>query len=147
MVQKMQDEERARNLELEASLNEHMAYLEGRRDEVITRLRSLTRDDKLESDHGHGRAEDPTLAQRVNVFSQQINATIAALGRLSRGVYGICKECGDPISTERLKVVKFATRCTDCETDEEDAVATHAAEERVRRRKKTGSKKPKEREL
>lgn len=38
----------------------------------------------------------------------------AALQRIDKGVYGICVDCGDPISEERLDALPHTPRCRDC---------------------------------
>ena len=38
-----------------------------------------------------------------------------ALQRLTEGEYGICSECGDAITRERLFANPAATRCADCQ--------------------------------
>jgi len=37
----------------------------------------------------------------------------AALGRIDDGTYGLCANCGNPISAERLEAVPYATLCID----------------------------------
>jgi DnaK suppressor protein len=52
-----------------------------------------------------------------------------ALERLRRGLYGICEECGEEISVERLRVIPFAAYCIDCQHQRESkkvAVDGHA---------------------
>jgi len=45
-----------------------------------------------------------------------------ALARLDAGNYGTCIQCGESISTGRLRALPFAVRCRDCETRvEQDA--------------------------
>jgi DnaK suppressor protein len=39
----------------------------------------------------------------------------AALERLESGEYGLCIECGEPISARRLAAIPWASRCTRCE--------------------------------
>lgn len=39
-----------------------------------------------------------------------------ALARLNEGDYGICLECGLPVSVKRLKAIPWARYCIDCET-------------------------------
>lgn len=46
-----------------------------------------------------------TNLQRVN----------AALVRLDSGEYGICQECGEPISQRRLEVIPWAEFCVTCQ--------------------------------
>jgi DnaK suppressor protein len=42
-----------------------------------------------------------------------------ALERLRRGLYGVCDECGEEISLERLRVMPFAAYCIDCQHQRE----------------------------
>jgi RNA polymerase-binding protein DksA len=39
----------------------------------------------------------------------------AALARIAGGTYGICTNCGKPISEERLEALPWATLCIDCQ--------------------------------
>lgn len=43
-----------------------------------------------------------------------------ALEDLEAGRYGTCRDCEEPISEKRLKVMPFATRCVACQAREED---------------------------
>ncbi len=43
----------------------------------------------------------------------------AALQRLDGGTYGDCRDCGQPIPPERLRVQPAAERCTSCQTASE----------------------------
>lgn len=65
-------------------------------------------------------AESDLQVTLVQVSSERLNAIDAALGRLDRGVYGVCTECGDEISEKRLRALPFAVRCRDCEEARED---------------------------
>jgi DnaK suppressor protein len=47
-----------------------------------------------------------------------------ALERLRRGLYGICEECGEEISLERLSVIPFTAYCIDCQHQRENKKAT-----------------------
>lgn len=42
-----------------------------------------------------------------------------ALRKLRENTYGICEDCGDEIAPERLRVLKFATYCRDCQEKRE----------------------------
>jgi DnaK suppressor protein len=46
-----------------------------------------------------------------------------ALERLRRGLYGVCDECGEEISLERLRVIPFAAYCIDCQHQRERSKA------------------------
>lgn len=51
------------------------------------------------------------LEQTAIVEAQQIKA---AIGRIDDGSYGECVDCGNQINAERLKVLRYATKCVDC---------------------------------
>ena len=59
------------------------------------------------------------VSQRTELV-KQIDRT---LEHLKEGTYGICEYCGDGINIERLKVMPFAIRCTDCQELWEASVA------------------------
>ena len=42
-----------------------------------------------------------------------------ALERIEQGTYGICEECGEEISSERLKARPVTTLCIDCKKSQE----------------------------
>jgi DnaK suppressor protein len=42
-----------------------------------------------------------------------------SLRKLNEGTYGLCEDCGDPISEERLKILPFAIYCIDCQEKRE----------------------------
>ncbi|NIN92459.1 RNA polymerase-binding protein DksA, partial [bacterium] len=43
-----------------------------------------------------------------------------ALDRIEMGTYGICEECGEEISEQRLMARPVATLCIDCKTLQEE---------------------------
>ena len=42
-----------------------------------------------------------------------------ALGRIQEGEYGVCEQCGEPITYKRLLARPVATLCIDCKTEAE----------------------------
>jgi RNA polymerase-binding transcription factor len=40
-----------------------------------------------------------------------------ALARIDNGTYGICTNCGQPISEKRLEAIPWATLCVTCEPE------------------------------
>lgn len=44
-----------------------------------------------------------------------------ALERIEDGTYGICEECGEDISVERLVARPVTTMCLECKADQENA--------------------------
>lgn len=59
-------------------------------------------------------SEDISLKQLSNHRETLIKIDVA-LRKLEDGTYGICEECGDEISEERLKIMPFAIYCRDCQ--------------------------------
>ena len=50
--------------------------------------------------------------------SAELDQVNYALRRLENGNYGICEDCGEPISDKRLKALPFAVKCIECIDDE-----------------------------
>jgi DnaK suppressor protein len=78
---------------------------------------------RLESLHsGRGAVQDqaPVVHEQFvaiwlnNVAHGKIKAIDAALERLKRREYGICEECGEPISAKRLKALPWTRYCIHC---------------------------------
>jgi len=78
-----------------------------------TRQGRLSRMDALQ-----GQAMAKAAEQRRN---QQIQRLKAALGRLERGAFGECLECGELIAEPRLKADPATTLCLDCASERESA--------------------------
>lgn len=47
--------------------------------------------------------------------NQEYNRIIQALQMMEEGTYGVCEDCGNPISEKRLKSYPNATRCIACQ--------------------------------
>jgi DnaK suppressor protein len=47
----------------------------------------------------------------ADIRRQELTSMDEAMGRLERGTYGICEECGEDIPEERLRVMPFARYC------------------------------------
>lgn len=52
-----------------------------------------------------------------------------AIRKIDENTYGTCDDCGEPISTERLRVLPFAVCCRDCQEIREEAEAIEQMEE------------------
>jgi DnaK suppressor protein len=46
---------------------------------------------------------------------EQLKLVDLALRKISKGDYGLCEECGDPIPPKRLEVVPYARLCVTCQ--------------------------------
>lgn len=64
--------------------------------------------------------EDDEVMERLGLSAQrEVREMQEALGRMSNGSFGICAECGEPISTARLEAVPHARLCKTCAANAE----------------------------
>ncbi|MGF1475833.1 MAG: TraR/DksA family transcriptional regulator [Geminicoccaceae bacterium] len=60
------------------------------------------------------REGDEVMEDLGNAGLAEIKMIRAALERIEDGSYGVCVNCGEPISAERLNAVPHAARCRNC---------------------------------
>jgi len=58
---------------------------------------------------------DTTQTQRKQQLETKLHRVEAALHRLAQGCYGLCLECGSPITPERLAVIPYTELCYGCQ--------------------------------
>lgn len=63
-------------------------------------------------------SEDISLKQ-LSTHRETLIKIDEALRKLDENTYGLCEDCGDEISLERLKIIPFATHCKDCQEKKE----------------------------
>ncbi len=63
-------------------------------------------------------SEDISLKQ-LNTHRENLQRIDEALRKLQEGTYGICEDCGEEITEERLKILPFAIYCIDCQEQRE----------------------------
>lgn len=63
------------------------------------------------ADAAQATSERSKVLSMVENLQQRLRDVEAALGRVERGVYGLCERCGKPINPERLEVVPAARFC------------------------------------
>lgn len=73
-------------------------------------------------------AERELAVLNLEVISAKRRQSDAALQRIQDGTYGICVECGHPISPKRLAAVPAAATCIRCQ----ETIDSHRAAEQVR---------------
>jgi DnaK suppressor protein len=82
--------------------------------EELHALKNQERDPEYE-ESAQSELADYTLSHVVEAQRKEMMSIDAALTRMEENVYGVCVDCGNAISLERLKALPFALRC------EEDA--------------------------
>lgn len=98
------------------------AKLLRRRKELLERHLKIEEDRKredqpLEKDFSEQATEvenDEVLDRLNEAAYHEIKQIDQALKRIEKGVYGICKECGEEIPRKRLEAVPFTVFCVDC---------------------------------
>ncbi len=108
------------------ALKDLLTRLRGETLARVRDLRALQDADALappsdELDVARSLAEVETHAALIERAEYRWKAIEAAFGRLERGRYGICEECGEGIALERLKVLPFAAYCVDCQAKRNEA--------------------------
>lgn len=63
--------------------------------------------------------QDELDSQLATVESRELAAIDAALERIRDGSYGVCDTCDKPIPVARLQALPYATRCINCQREEE----------------------------
>ena len=101
------------------------AALEARRRQLTDDMNSRIRDVRSRSLHDRdmadaqdgpaGDTQDDLDLALIQMKAETLGRIEAALKRLDAGVYGNCVECSGEISSERLRAMPFAVRCTTCE--------------------------------
>jgi DnaK suppressor protein len=66
-----------------------------------------------EVDAARSLADVETHASLIERAEDRLKAIDFAFNRLEQGLYGICAQCGEEISIERLRAVPFAVYCID----------------------------------
>jgi RNA polymerase-binding protein DksA len=102
--------------------DQYESRLQALRDEMTSRISAIHedvhhREEPVEKDFAEQvtqRENDDVLnalGNEAKVVVQQIDR---ALLRIKEDSYGICTECGNPISEERLLAIPYVTLCIDC---------------------------------
>ena len=104
-------------------LKEVQALLEARRRQLADELAELTKPPEAGSNLSFGKRIGEGTTEAVERISSTAAARsiAAALGEVDRalekvdeGTYGLCDDCGQPISSERLEAMPSATLCVTC---------------------------------
>lgn len=98
--------------EVRASLAQKLLELEKRAAAAARHLSSLHSSDSAEQ--AQERENDDVLAAIKLESNQEIREVKKALQRIQEGEYGICLQCCNPISPQRLAALPYATLCIHC---------------------------------
>ena len=93
--------------------------LRDRQREIFARLHKIDTDlgkprDPDSEEQAIQAENDEVLEEFGLVGEKELKAIDAALDRISKGTFGICAKCGNPISPARLAAVPHAALCEEC---------------------------------
>jgi DnaK suppressor protein len=74
-----------------------------------------------ESDFAQVQSERANTQTIQQILEQEREQAEHARDRIAQGAYGICEDCGQKISAERLEALPDATRCVACQAAWENA--------------------------
>jgi RNA polymerase-binding transcription factor len=104
-------------------LEQVQTLLEARRRQLADELAELTKPPEAGSNLSFGKRIGEGTTEAVERISstaaaRSIAATLAevdrALEKVDEGTYGRCDNCGQPVASERLEAIPFATLCVTC---------------------------------
>lgn len=72
-----------------------------------------------ESDFAQVQSDRATSESVQRLLDENRRQALRATSRRAQGAYGICEDCGDAISAERLSFLPEATRCVSCQARQE----------------------------
>lgn len=76
-------------------------------------------DNQNVADHASDYAYRARQESRLNQMKEQLAEVNSALKRIKDGTYGICINCGNVISSERLEALPYAELCIECQRQEQ----------------------------
>jgi DnaK suppressor protein len=104
-------------------LAEVRILLEARRRQLAEELAELTMPPEAGANLSFGKRIGEGTTEAVERISSTAAARSIASGlaevdralkKVDEGTYGVCDDCGEPISSERLEAMPFATLCIRC---------------------------------
>jgi RNA polymerase-binding transcription factor DksA len=96
----------------ETVLKARKQELEGRLHRIETDLDQPT---SADSEERAIETEDDEVMEGLGQAGlAELKSIDAALERMTKGTFGICVKCGEPISENRLKAVPHAAVCSNC---------------------------------
>ena len=94
---------------------------------AVRRARLSTGNPPDEMDFASEQEQRETEAQLKERRWARFSVIDTAFERLRLGQYGVCEECGDEISLERLRAVPYALCCLDCQHERESKTVPEAS--------------------
>jgi DnaK suppressor protein len=78
-------------------------------------FQELIRTVKDQGDDALADLRESTIFSLIELKARQLEKIESTVNRIEEGAYGLCMDCGNPIKSERLKVLPHAVRCLKCQ--------------------------------
>ena len=93
--------------------------LEGELEKTLAEIQRLVQKLEDKADYGIGKGGSTIYEWEFNLALKQsleskARRIHAALRKVEEGDYGICRECGEPISEDRLAILSHTAVCVKC---------------------------------
>ncbi|GAB3830708.1 TraR/DksA family transcriptional regulator [Kribbella italica] len=108
------DELRALLTAERARTADRVSALSGDLEAIVEASRLVSTDDEHDPEGSTIAFERSQTGTFLKDARQRLEELDGALGRLERGGYGVCSDCGRPIAVERLLARPTATACIEC---------------------------------
>jgi DnaK suppressor protein len=101
--------------ELKKEIQNEIALLESEIIEIQKLLKPIKKDCSLDTTaHQSLKQEQNINIQRYEAAKKRLNRLKTAYLKIDTKEYGVCKECEEEISIERLKIIPESEYCVDC---------------------------------
>jgi RNA polymerase-binding transcription factor DksA len=106
-------------MEVAAQMPSTREKLEAELERTLAEIERVERKLENKADYGIGKGDSTIYEWEFNLARKQslekkARSINSALRNVEDGHYGICKQCGEPISEERLAILPQTTVCVNC---------------------------------
>ena len=97
---------------LRVTLEEKLGLLQNRLGKITHDLREVAEPDSEE--RAASRENDEVLEYLDSTGREELKQLQAAIARIDGGTYGVCTQCGEEISEQRLAALPYTMTCIAC---------------------------------
>ena len=84
-----------------------------------------------EGEMGLEELREKNAIRLIKIKVDELEEIDSAITRIENGQYGICRDCGEQIPVERLKLIPHAVRCRECQEQHEAYKAVISPRDRL----------------
>jgi DnaK suppressor protein len=107
-------------LQFKSGLREQQRELQQVIDQAEENIRNLADSEPHDiADAASGATLERTVIAQSSQDRTRLRLVELALERIRLGTFGICADCGDPISIKRLQAIPWASHCIHCQEKHE----------------------------